>query len=60
VIGLVLQVGGYRRFWSVDSVANRQPNEPNAIADPIERSPPETTDCFKRPFLDLPDDFGRL
>jgi hypothetical protein len=60
VIGLVLQVGGYRRFWSVDSVMDRKPDEHNPIADAIELSPLETTDCFERRILHLPDDLGLL
>jgi hypothetical protein len=60
IIALTYQVGACRRFWSVDSVMDREPDEHNPIADAIERPPPETTDCHERRVVDLPDDLGRL
>jgi hypothetical protein len=60
MIVLTYQVGACRRFWSVDSVMDREPDEHNPIADAIERSPPETTDRFEHGVLHLPDDLGRL
>jgi len=60
MIALTYQVGACRRFRSAASVMDREPDEHNPIADMIERSPPETTDCFERRVVDLPDDLGRL
>jgi hypothetical protein len=33
---------------------DRKPDEYNPITGSVERSPPETTDCFKRRVFDLP------
>jgi hypothetical protein len=60
MIGLAFQVGRCGWFRPEDAVVDRQPNEHNAIADAIERSPPETTDCFEDRVRDFADDFGRL
>ena len=60
VIGLAFQVGGREGLGSVDAVLDRQPNEHDAIADAIERSPPETTERFEHWVPDFTDDFGRL
>jgi hypothetical protein len=60
VIGLAFQVGGGGRFWSEDAVMDRQPYEHDAIADAIERPPPETTHRFELRVVDLPNDLGWL
>ena len=48
VIFLALQFAGGDRFWFVDTVVDQQPNEHHAIANTIERSPPQTTHRFER------------
>jgi hypothetical protein len=60
VIGLAFQVGWCRRFRPVDAVVDREPNEPRATADAIERSPPETTHGFGHRDGDPPDDLAWL
>ena len=60
VIGLAFQVGGCGWLWSVDAVEDRQPHDQKEIADAIERSPRETTDCFEHRVVDLPDDLRLL
>src|SRR5215469_9206483 len=47
VIGLALNVGGCRRFRSMDAVEDPQPYEHKETADTIERSPPKTTHRFE-------------
>jgi hypothetical protein len=54
VIGLALQVGGCGRLGPGDAVVDRQPNQHNAIADVIGRSPPQTTHRFEHRVLYLP------
>jgi hypothetical protein len=56
VIGLAFQVGGGGRFWSEDAVVDRQPHEHDAIADAIERAPPEATARFDHRVSDFADD----
>jgi hypothetical protein len=46
VIDLAFLVGGCHWLRPGDAVVDRQPNQQNAIADPIERSPPETTSAL--------------
>jgi hypothetical protein len=60
IIGLSFQVGGCVWRWSEDAIVDRQPNEHNAIADAIERSPPETTDCVEHRVRDFADDLRWL
>jgi hypothetical protein len=60
VIGLALQVGCCRRFSLEDAFTDGQPNDHNAIADSIECSPPETTDCFEHRVRDFADDLRWL
>lgn len=42
MIRLASKVGGCREFGPEDAVVNRQPDKHGAIADGIERSPPQT------------------
>jgi len=56
VIALAFQVGGCGWLRPAFAVEDRQPYEHNAVADAIERSPPETPDRFERRVLHLPDD----
>ena len=44
----------------IDAVVDGQPFEHDAIAEAIERSPPEARDCSERRVLHLPDDFWWL
>ena len=60
VIGLALQVGGCHWLRPADTVIDRQSHQDEATADPIERSPPETTERFEHWVPDFTDDFGRL
>lgn len=56
MIRLASKVGGCREFGPEDAVVNRQPDKHGAIADGIERSPPQTRDYFKRRVPDFADD----
>ena len=58
VIGIAYQVGGYGWLRPVDAVLDRQSNEHNATAHPIERSPPKTPHRFEHRVRDLADDLG--
>jgi hypothetical protein len=55
VVGLALKISVGGRFWSMDAIEELRAYEDDAIADAIERSSPETADCFQYRVLHLPD-----
>ena len=57
-MGFALLVGQYRQLMPIDAIPKRQPEEHDATANTIERSPPEATHRFDHRVLDFADDLG--